>query len=97
MTTTVASLFFFAADHKPLPWRAMADDMKAAGLSYNRQASCLGLGFSTYQRYLDGTEPKYSIGTVIKALHLQVCGQSLHTLRCNSINADAVDIPIPTT
>ena len=44
--------------------RTLADDLTANGLKYSIQAESLGVGWSTYQRWLAGTEPKYSDMTI---------------------------------
>jgi hypothetical protein len=62
-----------------LPWRAIADEIKEAGLPYNRQASALGKNWSTFQRWLDGAEPRHSDGEALLLLHRQVCGRTALT------------------
>jgi hypothetical protein len=65
-----------------LPWRKIFDDMKDRGCAYSRQASMIGLEWSSYQRFVkDGVEPRHSIGAAILELHTKLCGAELTRLR----------------
>lgn len=62
---------------KQVNWRRILDDMKEHGLSYSAQAEALGRGWSSYQCYLDGGEPRYGNGAAILRLHVNICGIEL--------------------
>ena len=49
---------------------------KFSGLSFCQQANALELGFSTFQKYLQGTEPRYSTAKAILQLHTDMCGSA---------------------
>lgn len=68
---------------KRLPWRAIFDDMSAAGYSYSRQAAILGAPWSTFHGWMQdgGSEPRYSLGRAILAMHQAVCGPALSEKR----------------
>lgn len=65
-----------------LPWRQIFDDMKAAGYAYSKQATMMGTPWSTYQDWMAGkTEPRYSHGVAILAMHKAICGPELTAQR----------------
>lgn len=64
-----------------LPWRDIMADLWEAHVAYSRQAELIGVEWSTYQRWMRGTEPKHSYACAILALHTQKCGAQLTQLR----------------
>lgn len=62
-------------------WRLIADDIRDAGLNYGKQASVLGLKWSTLQRWVNGSEPKYSIARSWLVLHTHMCGSDKTQMR----------------
>ena len=67
-----------------LNWRQIAEDIRGqqikqnhfTGMSFVQQAKTLGLEWSTYQRYLEGSEPKYSQANALLRLHSDMCGEA---------------------
>lgn len=62
-------------------WPAILADIHAAGVSYRQQAILLEVEYSTLQRWLQGTEPKYWMGNEILAMLLRTCGAEQHARR----------------
>jgi len=59
-----------------IDWVRIANDIKEAGMSYNRQANEIGMGWSTMQRWLEpgGPEPRFADGANWINLHIRMCG-----------------------
>jgi hypothetical protein len=69
-----------------IDWRQIAADIREAGMSYNCQATELGLGWSTMQTWLEGKgiEPRYAQGSAWLNLHTQMCGVKMTLERLKS-------------
>lgn len=65
----------------PIDFRRLADDLKERGISYSRQAMMLGKEFSSFQRILEGVEPRHADGDAFLRLHATICGPELTALR----------------
>lgn len=60
MLTAIASLAIFPLRR---PWRAMAEEMKAAGVPYSRQAQAIGMEWSTFcSTFLGTVDPRHADG-----------------------------------
>lgn len=66
-----------------LPWHLMFLDMAKSGVALSRQASLLGIPWSTFHSWLEpnAPEPRHSLGDAIIAMHLAVCGRELSEKR----------------
>lgn len=62
-------------------WTTLIDDMTRKGYTPTRQAAMLGKGWSTFQRWLNGTEPRFRHGHALLVLHQKICGPELTKLR----------------
>ena len=49
-------------------------DLANQGIGYYQQSLSIGRAWSTYQRWMDGVEPRYSDATAILRLHAAYCG-----------------------
>lgn len=58
-------------------WRIMAQDMEQRGMSLCRQAAEIDKEWSTYQRWLNGSQPRYFDALLIIELHSMVCGKEI--------------------
>lgn len=65
-------------------WLKMAIDMHNRGMTYSRQAAEIDKEWSTYQRWLNGSEPRYWDALLIIELHTLVCGKEMTRLRLTS-------------
>jgi hypothetical protein len=82
MTTAVWSGYFTPVYPALLPWKAIFEDMRERGVSYYRQAMIIGVGWSTFQRWLEeGAEPRHSYAVAILSMHTSVCGEPLTQAR----------------
>lgn len=58
-------------------WALLIDDITRHGIVPAQQAAMLGKGWSTLQRWLHGSEPRFAHGHQLLALHQKVCGPDL--------------------
>ena len=70
---------------RKVDWQQILNDMKQAGMAYSAQATALGKEWSTFQRWMEGSELKYGDGTALLRLHMAVCGESLTIQRLNEV------------
>ena len=75
MNSTYGSTLYDLSQWR-LDWRQIAHNIRETGMSFRQQAETLGLEWSTYQRYLEGSEPKYSQGNALLTLHANMCGKN---------------------
>ncbi len=66
-------------------WTQIIQDMRHAGMIYSAQATALGKEWSTFQRWMDGSELKYGDGTALLRLHMTVCGEDLTIKRLTEV------------
>ncbi len=66
-----------------LNWHGVAEDISQAGIKFTQQAIMLGREWSTFQRWLQGTEPKYSDAHAWLTLHTHMCGTAATQKRLN--------------
>ncbi len=60
-----------------MDWPKVIEDIKATGLTYSAIANTIGAGWSTFQRYREGGEPRHSVGSSILLVHSRHCGIEL--------------------
>lgn len=85
-------------------WAQIGADLKQAGVPYSGQAEAIGKKWSTMERWLQGSEPRWSNAIAWLALHSRVCGTALTELRIQEaaqrgvgdLNAKAVAITAAT-
>lgn len=70
---------------KKLDWTLIFDDLVMHGISPYQVAILIGQGWSSVQRWREGTEPKYSIGVSILRVHSKYCGDALTDKRLAEI------------
>lgn len=58
-------------------WYQMAIDMQERGMTFSRQAAEIDKEWSTYQRWLNGSQPRYFDALLIIELHSMVCGKEI--------------------
>ena len=67
-------------------WATLIDDITRRGYTPARQAAMLGKGWSTFQRWLNGTEPRFAHGHALLILHQKICGPELTCERFRQMN-----------
>jgi hypothetical protein len=67
-------------------WPLLIDDITRHGVTPSRQADMLGKGWSTFQRWLHGTEPRFRHGHALLILHQKICGPELTLQRFSQMN-----------
>lgn len=84
--TAIASLAIFPSRR---PWRAIADEMKAAGVPYSRQAQAIGMEWSTFcSTFLGARDPRHADGEAFLRLVDEVRRSiAAHSADCRSIGA----------
>jgi len=60
---------------KKLSWDNIFIDLDKAGVTPSEISELLGVGWSTLQKWRNGTEPKYSVGVSILTIHARYCGE----------------------
>lgn len=62
-------------------WQGLIYDIKAAGISFVKQAEYVGVGYSTFQKWTYGAHPRYSWGSALLELHTIICGSEKTSAR----------------
>ena len=58
-------------------WIQVTKDIAEHGLTYNGISQCMGVGYSTLQRWRTGSEPCHSSGSALLLIHAKYCGGEL--------------------
>jgi len=66
---------------KVLPWQAILQDIFDEGCRKSDLAELLGVPIASLWRWIEGTEPKESIGTSILVIHTRYCGEQRTEIR----------------
>jgi len=62
---------------KVIPWQTIFDDIFAQGCTKEDLCQLLGVPVSSLWRWIQGTEPKESVGRCILIIHTRYCGEEL--------------------
>jgi hypothetical protein len=55
-------------------WKILAEDIKATGIPFWKQAHAIGCEWSTMQKWLKGSTPLFHTGHAFLILHSKQCG-----------------------
>ncbi|MGD9382242.1 MAG: hypothetical protein PVI03_07345 [Candidatus Thorarchaeota archaeon] len=62
---------------KRLAWDVIIADIYEAGITPSQTSDLMGQGWSSFQRWQSGVEPRHSIGVSILTIHTRYCGEEL--------------------
>ena len=58
-------------------WAQITKDIADHGMPYSSISRCMGVGWSTLQKWRKGSEPSVSFGTALLLIHARQCGGEL--------------------
>jgi len=62
---------------REIDWAQITLDISQHGMTYSGISKCLGVGWSTVQRWRKGAEPRTSFGNALLLVHARTCGGEL--------------------
>lgn len=66
---------------RKLNWAIVIQDIEEAGISAHKISELVGAGWSSFQKWRRGVEPRHSIGISLLILHTRYCGEDLTNQR----------------